>query len=76
MFGRDFRAGAKAGGLGFGGLAPPVFHLAAAGIFTLSGSDFMTQVADVMNWVPAGIFFLGSPWVPASGGRTLGDTGC
>ena len=37
MSGRDFRAGAKAGGLGFRGLGPPVFHLADAGIFTLSG---------------------------------------
>ena len=40
MSGRDFRAGAKAGGLGFRGLGPPVFHLAGAGIFTLSGRNF------------------------------------
>ena len=40
LFGRDFRAGAKAGGLGFRGLGPPVFHLAGAGIITLFGRDF------------------------------------
>ena len=30
----------------------------------------LTQIPDVMNRVPAGISFLGFPWVPASGGRT------
>ena len=40
MFGNDFRAGAKANGLGFRVLPPPVFHLAGAGIITLFGKDF------------------------------------
>ena len=35
--GTNFRAGAKAGSLGFRGLGSPIFHLAGVGIFTQLG---------------------------------------